>query len=151
MAGELEQVLTSVLSTDNDIRAEAEARLVEWERENVIDLLCCLGKVLVDDSASPDGRQVAGNFLKNMLQKSTGAIYASERFGEVGTLVFQGFTSSFPPARSLAAQAAAKVALHEIENGLGRHVLGMLISGIGTDDVADSVHEVKRPPERCRS
>ncbi|KAG4205281.1 hypothetical protein ERO13_A04G094700v2 [Gossypium hirsutum] len=144
MAMEITQFLLAAQSADAKVRTEAEARLRQFQEQNMPVFLLSLSVELSNDDKPVESRRLAGIVLKNSLDAKDAirkeqlvqqwmAIDISIK-SQIKDSLLRTLGSSVPEARHTAAQVIAKIASIEIPRKQWPELIGSLLNNMTQQD-----------------
>ncbi|KAB2087595.1 hypothetical protein ES319_A04G114600v1 [Gossypium barbadense] len=144
MAMEITQFLLAAQSADAKVRTEAEARLRQFQEQNMPVFLLSLSVELSNDDKPVESRRLAGIVLKNSLDAKDAirkeqlvqqwmAIEISIK-SQIKDSLLRTLGSSVPEARHTAAQVIAKIASIEIPRKQWPELIGSLLNNMTQQD-----------------
>lgn len=144
MAMEITQFLLAAQSADAKVRTEAEARLRQFQEQNMPVFLLSLSVELSNDDKPVESRRLAGIVLKNSLDAKDAirkeqlvqqwmAIDISIK-SQIKDSLLRTLGSSVPEARHTAAQVIAKIASIEIPRKQWPELIGSLLNNMTQKD-----------------
>ncbi|TYI33380.1 hypothetical protein ES332_A04G129000v1 [Gossypium tomentosum] len=144
MAMEITQFLLAAQSADAKVRTEAEARLRQFQEQNMPVFLLSLSVELSNDDKPVESRRLAGIVLKNSLDAKDAirkeqlvqqwmAIDISIK-SQIKETLLRTLGSSVPEARHTAAQVIAKIASIEIPRKQWPELIGSLLNNMTQQD-----------------